>query len=306
MTLAQALLYFGREACLNLVRSWRISLLAVLTIAVSLFLAGCFALASTNLTELIDQWRDNARVVVYLDHSSTDDDLERLRELCAQTPWIESVDTVDADQARQRFQKAFPSMADLVESGENSLPPSLEIQAAWQKLDPNILDPWLQTLRNDPVVAQIDDDRDWLRQVRTVVLVLRGLGLLVGSVLLITAVFTISSVIRLTAYLYRDEIAVMRQVGATEFFIRGPFYAEGLIQGFLGGAVALLSLFAAHQLLIRQPASLLTSLTRDFLPLGQGVLLIAAGAIAGLIGAITSLRRESLDQQEEQVAEWSP
>ena len=76
--------------------------------------------------------------------------------------------------------------------------------------------------------------------------VVRGVGLVLTAVLLGASIFTIASVIRLTSYLYRDEISVMRLVGATEFYIRGPFYVEGLLQGLLGAVVALGGLFAVH------------------------------------------------------------
>ncbi len=101
--------------------------------------------------------------------------------------------------------------------------------------------------------------------------VLRGLGIVVGAALLGAAVFTIASVIRLATYLYRDEIAVMRLVGATEFFIRGPFYFEGLLQGFAGGLIALMALYASFMLLDPSSTTSLlgTVLVRRFLSAGQ-------------------------------------
>jgi cell division transport system permease protein len=131
--------------------------------------------------------------------------------------------------------------------------------------------------------------------------------MVLGAVLLLTAIFTISSVIRLTAYLYRDEIAVMRLVGATEFYIRGPFYVEGLFQGLAGGLLAVGSLFGIHRLVVGGGAGspyagspdagsplLASVLAEDFLSPRQVVLLISLGALAGLVGAVTSLRREEL------------
>ena len=110
-----------------------------------------------------------------------------------------------------------------------------------------------------------------------------------------TLSLTIASVIRLTAYLYRDEIAVLRLIGATEFYIRGPFYAEGLVQGAAGGTVAMAGLYVAYRLIRPQSdAALLgTVLVGDFLPPAQLIFLLALGAAAGLLGAILSVRREA-------------
>lgn len=132
-----------------------------------------------------------------------------------------------------------------------------------------------------------------------------GLGVVLGAVLLLTAVFTISSVIRLTAYLYRDEIAVMRLVGATEFFIRGPFYMEGMLQGLAGGALAVAALFGAHSLLLEGSSdTVLTSLVAsEFLSFSELLALTIFGGLAGLIGAVTSLRKENLGDSADDLAE---
>lgn len=297
MTLIQALLYFGREAARNLLRSWKVSLLAISTIAVSLFLAGSFALVNSNLGQLVKRWQAESRIVVYLESTSTAEDFERLRSRLEQTPWIEQVEAIDPETAQQRFLHAFPSMADLLDAkSDDALPASLEVQADRQQIDKLALATWVDQWTSDPAIAMVDDDRDWLEQAQTVVLLFRGLGLLLGTLLVATAVITISSIIRLTAYLYDDEIAVMRQVGATEFFIRGPFYMEGLLQGLFGSLVAVMVLFGTYRyLLARHADSLLTTLlAADFLPPTQALGLIVLGAGAGLVGAVTSLRKESL------------
>ena len=117
---------------------------------------------------------------------------------------------------------------------------------------------------------------------------------MVGAVLLVTAVFTIGSVIRLTFYLYQDEIAVMRMVGATEFFIRGPFVTEGFLHGLAGGFCALGGLFTAQRLLLHYTGDglLTTMLAEQFLSPSLQLGLVLVGAGAGILGAVLSLRKE--------------
>lgn len=297
MTWLQALRYFFREALLNLLRGWRVSLLAVLTIAVSLFIGGALWMVGDNLASSIDQWRGQMRVVVYFRQDVAPELVARRAAEARSAYGVTSVEAITAPQARQRFKEIFPGLAELVEGWESEpLPPSLEIGFRPAAGDHPSFKSWLAAWRVRPEVALIDDDREWLGQLQSAVAVVRAVSLALVAGLLGAAIFTIASVIRLTAYLHHEEISIMRLVGSTEFFIRGPFYAEGLLQGLLGGLVASGTLFALFALL-RQKAqtSLIPALVAQrFLPLPQVALLVGLGALAGLIGAVTSLRREQL------------
>lgn len=298
MSLLKALRYFLREATVNLLRGWKVSLLAVLTIAVSLGLGGTFLLAGRNLAGAVERWRAESRVVVYLREGASEADLRRLAAAARSAPWVAGVEAVTAAEARERFGDIFPSLAGLVEGWDSEpLPASLEISLRDPgRARPPALEAWLASWRRRPEVSLLDDDREWLRQLETLIAVLRAVGLALGAILLGGAIFTIASVIRLTAYLHHEEISILRLVGATEFFIRGPFYVEGLLQGLIGGCLAVGALYGAFRLVQRQAgSSLLASLIAgDFLDLRQLALLAAVGALAGLAGAVASLRREAL------------
>ncbi|MEA2600821.1 MAG: cell division transport system permease protein [Acidobacteriota bacterium] len=296
MKVFQALRYFFREAAVNLLRSWKVSLLAVLTIAVSLFIGGAFLLVSGNLSGSVERWRGEMRVLIYLKPETPEADLRRLAAEASRQPGVKSVEPVTAAAARQRFQEIFPGLADLVAGWQDEpLPASLEVG-----LDPaaagQARNAWLEGWRRRPEVTLVDDDREWLGQLETVVAVVRAVGLSLVAGLLGAAIFTIASVIRLTAYLHHEEISVMRLVGATEFFIRGPFYVEGFLQGLLGGLVASGSLWGVYHFLhARGRGSLVsTVLVLDFLKPQEVGFLILLGGAAGLFGAVASLRREAL------------
>jgi cell division transport system permease protein len=290
----QALRYFLREASVNLRRGWKVSLLAILTIAVSLFIGGAFLLVSGNLATSVERWRGEMRVVIYLRPTTPEGELRRLAREAERGPGVVSVDAVTAAAARERFREMSPGLAELVAGWqEEPLPASLEIE-----LEPGAASgrsAWLEAWRRRPEVTLVDDDREWLGQLEAAVAVVRAVGLALVAGLLAAAIFTIASVIRLTAYLHHEETAIMRLVGATEFFIRGPFYAEGLLQGLLGGLLASGALFAVYQALHARQGSLFTSiLALDFLSPQQMAFLVLLGAAAGLFGAVASLRREAL------------
>jgi cell division transport system permease protein len=295
LTFLQAFLYFFREAAVNLLRGWKTSLVAVLTIAVSVLLGGVFLLASRNVMDSIQRWRSEMRVVIYLRPQA---DLNRLAAEAGGAPWVASAKAVSSKDARERFREIFPSLSGLVEGwDEEPLPASIEVALR----DPSARSPevraWIDGWRARPEVEMVDDDREWLGQLETLVAVGRGIGLALAGGLLGAAVFTIASVIRLAAYLHQEEISILRLVGATEFYIRGPFYAEGLLQGLIGGGVAMGALYGLYRLAeARKAASLVASvLTSGFLTPGQVACLVLLGGGAGLLGAVASLRRERLD-----------
>jgi cell division transport system permease protein len=299
MTLLGALTYFIREALVNLLRGWKTSLVAILTIAVSLLLGGAFLLASRNLLESVERWRREMRIVVYLKPGTPDAVLVQLTADARQAPWVASAQAVTSAAARARFRETFPGMSDLVEGWEEEpLPPSIEVSLK----DPGAAETqsWIESWRRRPEVEMVDDDREWLGQLETLVALGRGIGLTLAGVLLGAAIFTTGSVIRLTAFLHQEEISILRLVGATEFYIRGPFYTEGLLQGLLGGGLATGGLYLLYQAAEARGAESLAAsvLTTGFLTPSQAAFLVLLGGGAGLLGAIASLRRERLDTSE--------
>ncbi|MEZ5332919.1 MAG: ABC transporter permease [Thermoanaerobaculia bacterium] len=299
MNVWQALGYFLREALLSLRRGWKVSLLAVLTIAVSLFVGGLFLLVTHNLQLATARWRSEARIIAYLAAGAQQADIESLSASLMARPEVTGIVRVSPEEARERLREAFPALEDIVEDpGATPLPGSLEVSTV-PEADSESLQPLVEALEASSTVDLVDDDRAWLGRLDTAVALARGAGLLLGALLLAAAVFTIYSVIRLSAYLYREEIGVMRLVGATEAMIRGPFYLEGLMQGLLGGATSILAL-GALWLTSRSVGSgplSAGSLTGDlvfghFLPGTVLLLLLVLGALAGLLGASLSLQRE--------------
>lgn len=297
MSLFQALSFFFHEAILSLRRSWRVSTLAVLTIAVSLFVGSAFLLVSGNLRHVVEQWRREARVVVYLRAEATPEETAPLADLAGSAQWVRGVERIDGRRAEERFRGAFPGLEGLLSGwDEEPLPASMEIAYEPDQAEGAAFASWLAALAAEPAASMVDDDRQWLRQIQAIVGMLRLVGLLLGGVLLVAATFTIASVVRLTAYLYKDEIAVLRLVGATEFMIRGPFVAEGLIQGLLGGLVGVGALAATYGVLA--PGSAGSSLAiggvllSRFLPGSALLAIVGLGAAAGLFGAVVSLRGE--------------
>jgi cell division transport system permease protein len=296
VSFTRALTYFLREAATSLRRSWRASLLAIVTIALSLFVGGFFLLTTGNLESRVAQWREQFRIVVYLEPEIAADALpEGLLEQVAAPAWVTGVEVVDAAAALHRFREGFPSLSDAL-ADENPFQVSVEAVLVDAAAPAAEVDAWAEALSGRPEVSVVDDDRAWLDQLRGILGLVRWMGLALGLGLLVAAGFTIASVVRLSALVHLEEIAVLRLVGATEFFIRGPFYVEGLLQGLAGAVLALVSLWLATVGLAARTAESVWGalLFSRFLGVLDVALLLAVGGLAGLFGAMLSLRRERL------------
>ncbi|REJ83922.1 MAG: hypothetical protein DWQ36_19170 [Acidobacteria bacterium] len=296
MTLLQAIGYFLVEAARSLLRAWRASAVAILTIALSIYVGSFVLLVTGNLIEATSAWQEDVRITVYLAETASEEDRRRVEQALAEPGWTGEIRRVSREEALQRFSRSFPRLSDLAASEDLALPESFEASLL-VSADQEGLAVWRREIAALPGVEQVDDDREWLDSLAQLVGAIRSLGLVIGFGLLIAAAFTIASVVKLTAYLYLEEITVLRLVGATEFFIRGPFYMAGLLQGLAGGLIALVVLSLTRWSIAARAGDAFWRplLVGDFLsPAAQAGLVLLAGS-AGFAGAFVSLRRERLE-----------
>jgi cell division transport system permease protein len=294
----QALSYFVSEACQSLARSWKVTLAAILTIGVSLFLCGAFLVLFRNLSRTVAQWQEEIAVVVYLPRDVDRSQVEDLRFVLSAPIWVRGTTEVDAEEAARRFEETFPRLGELARVSEGDLfPPSLEATVDPAAIDAIQFQQWIEGLRLHPAALMVDADQEWLDQLAAAVRLVRAGGVVLGVVLVGAAALTTSSMLRLIAHAHREEIAIMRLVGATEFYIRGPFYFEGLLQGVAGAAIAIAGIVLGFRAIPDQDSLVTAILFAEPARLRELGLILAAGALIGMIGAVLSLRRERGEAQ---------
>ena len=294
MTLPQAFRHFAAEATLNMRRSWKVSLLAVLVTAVSLFLAGSLFLLGSNLAATLASWESQARIVVYMTPGAPVEALETVENAINELEGVAGYQLITPKMAEERLRDRSPELGGLLAGLEEApLPASFEIAIGRLGRRSTQLARGIEDLRQLPSVSGVDDDRHWIQQIAFASAVLRIGAAVVGALLIVGSAFIIASVIRLAALLQREEIRVLRLVGATEFFVRGPFVVQGVLQGLLGSGVALLALTVFYLLLERRelPDLLRSLLLSSFLTPVELAILVAVGTGAGLIGGFLSVRR---------------
>ncbi len=288
----RAFSYFVSEALTSLWRSRLVNAVSIGTITVSLFVLGAFLTVASALSGLVTRWTESVQVIVYLEDDVPDRVRESLEDRLRQDPAVASLELVGREEALARFRGMFRDLSTLPEDlGENPFPASLELRLRPLR-SPLDVERLAKAFTGVPGVREIQYDLLWIERLSTGVRLVRVVGTFLGGILVLAAVFTISNVIRLTIYAREDELDIMRLVGATRAYVKGPFVAEGVIQGGLGGLGASFLLWTALAWLSRDlsTSDLLPHATLALSP-AIATLLVAGGMAVGLAGSLMSLSR---------------
>jgi cell division transport system permease protein len=286
--------YFLRKALENLRINPFLSLVTLSTIAISMLILGLFGLIYLNVQQYLHQWGDELQITVYLEESLSPKQAEELRGKVANWPAVEKITYVSKEQALARFRGQLREYAGILEGlRANPLPASLELKIRSQVSRSVNIEELSTRLERLPGVAEVQYGKRWMAKLRMFVDVLKLAGLTVGGLLLLATIFVVSNTIKLTFYSRREELEIMRLVGATDFFIKAPFFIEGLLHGLGGALLATGSLLILMFLLF---SHLHLPLRLALVPGPQpSVQLIAGfiglGLLLGGLGSTISLRR---------------
>ncbi len=289
----RALRYSFEEAFASLWRGRQAGLLSTMTIALALFVLGGFLVVTANLERLGAEWSNAAELSVYLKDDVSAGDRRGVELLLAPGEIVAAHEYVSKADALARFKQTFGDLAAAVDGlSGNPLPASLEVRL---RPGPGVsasVDNLAVRLRQMPGVADVRYDRQWLTRVLSAITVIRGVGLILGSVLAIAAALTVANVVRLALYARREELDIMNLVGAPRAFVRGPFVMEGVLQGGIGALVAVIALGAAFVALraryLTPLAAALNLSSIHFLPIELCVLLVVGGMAVGCLGGLVA------------------
>jgi cell division transport system permease protein len=289
--------YFFEEALTSLWRSRLINALSIGTIAVSLFVLGAFLTVASNLNDVVNRWTRKVQVTFYL-QDALDPKVERsLEDRLREDPAVDGIEFVSRQEALSRFKELFKDLRDLPDDlGENPFPASLEVTIRADHRSPEEVERLVHSHEKAPGVEEVQYDLLWIQRLSTAVRLVRGVGTILGGILTLAGIFTISNVIKLTVYARQDELDIMRLVGATQAYVRGPFVVEGMIQGALGGAVSVFLLWLAFRFITANALQASDLLGRGafFLPTELCWAVVVGGTLVGLVGSLVSLGRSKV------------
>lgn len=294
--LTQGVVFLIQEAGQNLVANRWLSLFSVSSIAVSIFLFAFFLYVGKNVQHLFVSWEENVQVRVFLADGVGQFGQEHIESELKKDPRVAELTFVSKEDALKALAEFAPDIYGTASDFEdNPLPASYEVTLTAAAADPAQVEALVEKVQGLEGVEEVLYDRAWLEKLRGYTRAAGLLGMLLGSALLLAALFTISNVIRISQLNRADEIEIMRLVGATNTVIRGPFILEGGLLGVAGGVVALTVLYVVHLVLGHWQESgqapLLSLIAESYLPLKEQFWLVMFAGAVGLIGGAFSFGR---------------
>lgn len=279
-----------REALLAFRRAPLLSALSITTIGFSLYAVGLFALVAVNLREALRIVEQRVEVVAYLLRGTPAETIAQASQDIAAFPEVQRVTFVSEEEALKRARAELVEFRDAYRDlSVNPLPASLEIQLKDGFRDAEHTSAVADRLRGYGFIDDIRYGREWIEKLDRLRNIAGVVGLTIGLAFAAVAVVIIGVTIRITVLQRAREITIMRLVGATNGFIRGPFLLEGAIKGFLGGLVAIALSYGTY-LLFRGQIELATS-GIVFLRNSQVVMGVIFGVAIGLGGSLVSVGR---------------
>ena len=279
-----------REALLSFRRAPLLSALSITTIAFSLFTLGLFGLVAINLREALRGIEERVEIVAFILRGTPTETVTLATEDIAAFPEVQDVTFVTEEQALARARTELVEFRDAYRDLKaNPLPASLEVRMREGFRESASVARVAERLRGFGFVDDVRYGRDWVQRLDQLRNVTGLVGLVIGLAFAAVAVVIIGVTIRLTILQRAREISIMRLVGATNWFVRGPFLLEGALKGLLGGFLSLLLCYAGYLLFRDTTGGPFVGLI--FFRPEHMVLIIVFGVLIGLGGSLVSVGR---------------
>jgi cell division transport system permease protein len=290
------LFYLVREAWANMRTNRTTTVVAILTTAFTLACVGIFLLLYVNLRSAASWLQQDIKIMVYLDDRITREGTQELENKLKADRMVAGALFISKEQALGEFRAQFPSDSHLLEGlGENPLPASFVVTLVPSFRSSDAVIRWAERVRTMAGVAKVDYNQEWIDALAGVIRYIELAAIGVGVILSAAAVTIIGNTIRLALFARREEIEILRLIGATRAFIQIPYFLEGAVLGACGSALSLGILKLGFELFRQQIGS--TGRFKEienlisFLPLSVCLVFVVVGIGLGFAGSVVSLRR---------------
>lgn len=284
--------YMVRETLISLKRHNWMSIASISTVAVSLFVLGIFMILVLNMNRMASFLESQVQISVYLKDDLSKEDIRGIGNDIRDLQGIDTVEYISRADAEKRLRERLGEQAYLLDAlgEENPLPDSYEVTVR----DPSMVETTAQAIAEFKGVEQTKYGQDVVEHLFDITRLIRIFGLVLMLLLAGATLFIISNTIRLTVFARRKEVAIMKYVGATDWFIRWPFMLEGVVMGFAGGVIAAIALklvYAAAAAKIYDTLAFFPLIPEQPFMTIIGMLIVISGMAIGALGSSISLKR---------------
>jgi cell division transport system permease protein len=271
--LMSRLSYFARETLISLRRNLLMTIAGIITVLISLVLFGGILLLSSAVDHGTEKWKHGVELEIFMKVNASRSDVDAMKsQLDADKALVKSYRYLDHNAAYAEFKRLFHDQPALIES-----------------TTPDVLPESFRVV--DKIVTAQQQIKNLLNATRWI----RLIFFVISLALLLSSLFLIVNTIRLATFARRREIEVMRLVGASNWFVRVPFMAEGLVQGAIGAGLAFGFIWVLKvvisNVLNSQQTLFSTFRVTDSDAIGIGILIVIIGAVIGTLGSAIGLRR---------------
>ena len=286
-----SIIYFLREAFKSLSRNRLLSFATISTVAISILILGFAVLLTINAGALMNYLESDVEIVAFLEKDLTKSQISDVKRDLTAITGVKSVNFVSREKALDKLQESYGGKEyNLKETlGKNPLPNSYEIKAD----DPHNVSKIAAQVKKIDGIYKVNYGQGVVERLFKVTRWVRIVSMVFIVLLVFAAVFLIATTIRLAIFARRKEIYLMKLIGSTDWFVRWPFFIEGVFLGALGGLIAILVLAAGYGSLISHMDALflLPLVTNAKILSNVYISLLICGAVLGVLGTWISLNR---------------
>jgi cell division transport system permease protein len=278
--------FFTQRAIKDILENPFLNVVTIITIALSVLIVSAFGLFLLNAQDMFNTWKKGVRIMVYLSPETTENQRLDTRYQLQTIAGIERIQFISRDEALKLMKERMPRQASLFDNlRENPLPDAFEITLVSESNSPEKIEFLAQRIEGLPSVAEVEYGQQWIERFANFFNLFKLAGYGMGAMFFMATVFIAANTIRL--------VHIMRLVGATDNFIKFPYYLESLIQGLCGSLIGLAILFAAFSAIGTHFEQSLSAemVSIRFFPIQICAIIISGGMTTGLLGSFFSLKQ---------------
>ncbi len=295
-------IYFIKESLQGFTRNFSTAFGSIITIFLSLMIIGVFLVGGSIINTLVSSIENEVTITAYVADNATQNNINQMMDRIRSMEGVQNVSFTTKEQALINFQgtMANPEIIEQLD-GENPLPASIDIELSDPQMVETVANEIIETTLYRSITDNPSDPGEAVKygqqtvdRLFTLTNYVRYIGFALIIILIFIALVFINNTIRLAILARRREISIMRLVGASNGFIRGPFLMEGAIHALIGSLLAVLVIQLLRSFALPQIQGALSFLNLD-VPNGTYLLiylaLVVAGLVIGLIGSAFAMRR---------------